>query len=956
MIGKPQHVPASTYRLQLRPGFGFREAQEIIPYLNAFGITDCYISPILAPRPGSPHGYDVCDHNRLNPELGTREEFEEFCHALQANSMGLVLDFVPNHMGVDPQANLAWRSVLENGPSSPFARFFDIDWHPVKDELKDKVLLPVLDNQYGIVLEAGRLQILFQGGGFSLQYYDHNFPLNPRQSRLILTHNLDALHTLLGDDSSELREFLSIVFHLEHIPAFVETAPELVAERDREKTIAAERLAVLTSVSVPIREHIENSVRAFNGTPGDPNSFDLLHQLLDLQAYRLSYWTTAVHEINYRRFFDINELAGIRMEDPAVFEATHDLLHELTRKKLVTGLRLDHVDGLYNPKQYFSDLQQHCAPDEAPLYVLVEKILSIGENLRPDWDIHGTTGYEFLNDVAGLFVDPVRGTTLQKLYGRFSGRSGRFADLVYESKKLIVATSMAGELNVLAHELNRISESDRRYRDFTLDSLQEGLREVVACFPVYRSYVTGETHDSFDERAVDAAVSDALRRNPALEPSMFAFLRAMLLPQRSAGLSEADYERRVRFAMKFQQYTGPVQAKGVEDTVFYRYAPLSSLNEVGGDPVRFGRTVSEFHKVNQQRREQWPLSMLCTSTHDTKRGEDTRSRISVLSEIPEEFRAALFRWARSNAGLKKPVDGNPSPDRADEYLYYQTLLGAWPNGVTELPPAEFVERMRSYMLKAIKEEKVHSSWIHPRAEYDDAVCEFVRRTLTGVEGKRFLRTFLPFQQRVAMVGLVNSISQMVLKTVSPGVPDFYQGTEFWDLTLVDPDNRRPVDFSERISVLDRLQPLLQRTATAEHFEQQLQAMTANWFNGEIKLFCAAAALNLRRRYRDLFLFGDYIPLETRGERSDHVVALGRSDGSAAVVALVPRLCARLVTPETPFPAGEKIWRNTEIALAEPFRGRRFRNLFTGARVEPDEAILLNHEWSNFPFSLLATED
>ncbi|HWA96563.1 MAG TPA: malto-oligosyltrehalose synthase [Terracidiphilus sp.] len=956
MIGKPQHIPASTYRLQLRPGFGFRQAQEIVPYLNSLGITDCYISPILAPRPGSSHGYDVCDHNRLNPELGSREDFDRFCETLQKHSMGLVLDFVPNHMGVDPQANLPWRSVLENGPSSPFACFFDIDWNPVKDELKDKVLLPVLDNQYGNVLEAGKLQILIEGGGFSLQYYDHNFPLNPRQSRLILTHNIEALRELLGEESPDLRELLSIIFHLEHIPAFVETAPEMVAARDREKAIAAERLSALTATSTPIREHIESNVRAYNGTPGDSQSFDLLHQLLDLQAYRLSYWTTAVHEINYRRFFDINELAGIRMEDPMVFEATHALLRELTRQKLVTGLRLDHVDGLFNPKQYFADLQQHCAPDEAPLYVLVEKILSLGENLRSDWDIHGTTGYEFLNDIVGLFVDPVRSPALHRLYVRFSGRSGRFADLVYESKKLIVATSMASELNVLAHELNRISESDRRYRDFTLDSLQEGLREVVACFPVYRSYVTAEGHDSFDERAVDAAVSDALRRNPALEPSMFAFIRAMLLPQRTPGLSESEYERHVRFAMKFQQYTGPVQAKGVEDTVFYRYAPLSSLNEVGGDPVRFGRTVEEFHKVNRQRKEQWPLSMLSSSTHDTKRGEDTRSRISALSEIPDDFRAALFRWARSNAGLKKSVDGNPSPDRADEYLYYQTLLGAWPNGIAELPPAGFVERMRNYMLKAIKEEKVHSSWIHPHPEYDDAVCEFVRRTLTGVEGKRFLRTFLPFQQRVAQVGLVNSLAQLVLKAVSPGVPDIYQGTEFWDLTLVDPDNRRPVDFSARTAILNRLQPLLQCTASAEHFESELQTMTANWSNGEIKLFCTAAVLNLRRRLRDLFLFGDYIPLETRGECSEHVVALGRQHGSTAVLALVPRLCARFVTPEKPFPIGREIWCDTEVFLAEQFQRRRYRNLFTGAWVQPDEALILGHEWSKFPYCLLVTEN
>ena len=956
MLQKPQHVPASTYRLQLTPGFGFREAREVVPYLSALGITDCYISPILAPRPGSTHGYDVCDHNRLNPELGTREDFQAFCETLQDHSMGLVLDFVPNHMAVDPQANLQWRSVLENGPSSPFAGFFDIDWNPVKDELKDKVLLPVLDDQYGNVLESGRLQIRFENGSFSLRYADFNFPLNPRQTRHILSHNLDHLRTQLGEDNADLRELLSIVFHLEHIPAFVETAPEMVAARDREKAVAAQRLAALAASSENIKRHIEDKVREFNGTPGMPASFDLLHQLLDMQPYRLSYWTTAVHEINYRRFFDINELAGIRMEDPAVFQLAHALVSELTRQKLVTGLRLDHVDGLFNPKQYFADLQKYCAPDDGPLYVLVEKVLSVGEKLRSDWDIHGTTGYEFLNGLAGLFVDPVRAASLRKLYARFTGRNGRFADLVYESKKLVVATSMASELNVLAHELNRISESDRRYRDFTLDSLQEGLREVVACFPVYRSYATLEGHDNYDERAVGAAVADALRRNPVLEPSMFAFIRAMLLPQKAPGLSDLDYERRVRFAMKFQQYTGPVQAKGVEDTAFYRYAPLASLNEVGGEPARFGRTVAEFHKVNGQRKEQWPLSMLNTSTHDTKRGEDARSRISVLSEIPEEFRGALFRWTRTNAGLKKLVDGNPAPDRADEYLYYQALLGAWPPEIADLPPADFVQRMRNFMLKAIKEEKVHSSWIHPSHPYDDAVCEFVRQTLTGSEGKRFLRAFLPFQQRVARAGLVNSLAQLILKIVSPGVPDFYQGTELWDLNLVDPDNRRAVGYETRTSFLRQVQPLLEGSYTKEPWKKELLAMISNWPNGKVKLFCTAAALNLRRRHADLFLFGEYVPFSARGGRSEHVVSLGRQFGREAVVAIVPRLCSRLATHDNVFPVGEACWQDTAVELSPPFHERRYRNLLTGETFWASDSISLSTEFSLLPFSLLISQN
>jgi (1->4)-alpha-D-glucan 1-alpha-D-glucosylmutase len=955
VLAQPVRTPVSTYRLQLNPRFGFRELHELIPYLAALGITECYLSPIFAPRPGSVHGYDICDHNRLNPELGTREDFDSLCLELQRRGMGLILDFVPNHMGIDPEANLKWRSVLENGPSSPFANFFDIDWDPVKPELKSKVLLPILDDQYGNVLEAGQLRVRFEGGSFSLQYWDRNLPLNPRQMRLLLRHRLEDLQRELAEDDPDLRELLSIVFHLEHIPAFTETDSDMVTERTREKFVASERLAALVERAPRIGRFIEANVREFNGTPGVLASFDLLHELLDLQPYRLSYWKTAMHEINYRRFFDVNELAGIRMEDPAVFAEAHMLVSQLTRQGLVTGLRLDHVDGLFDPKQYFVDLQRECASGDGSLYVVVEKILSAGERLRQDWAVHGTTGYGFLNDVAGLFVDPTNAAEMHKLYVRYTGRNKHFAEVVYESKKLVVATSMASELNVLAHDVNRISESHRRYRDFTLDSLQDGLREVVACFPVYRSYFSPDGYDSFDERAVDAAISEALRRNPALEPSMFAFIRHMLLPAREEGLSEADYQKRARFAMKFQQYTGPVQAKGVEDTAFYRYAPLLSLNEVGGEPFRFGRRLTDFHEVNRRRKELWPLSMLSTSTHDTKRGEDTRCRINVLSEIPEEFRSALGRWTRANAGLKSRVYGDPAPDRADEYLYYQALLGSWPPEVTDEPPSQFVDRIQEYMRKAIKEEKVHTSWVHPTPEYDDAVRDFVGRTLSGPRGKRFLRSFLPFQKRVAMVGVVNSLAQLVLKVVTPGVPDFYQGTELWDLNLVDPDNRRPVDYSRRSAFLRRIQPLLDGNCEAEQWRRSIREMLHNWQDGVVKLFCTAAALNLRRRSPQLFLQGDYLPLAVDGERTGHVVALGRVAERNVLLALVPRLVAKLSTSASPFPLGEQCWKSTAVLLPEPLHQRRYRNILTGESYNPASRIALAKAFGALPVALLVAE-
>ncbi len=952
MKERPSRTPVSTYRLQLNPHFGFRQARELVPYLSALGITDFYASPIFACRPGSMHGYDICDHNRLNPELGTREDFQALSDALQSHSMGLIVDFVPNHMGIDPRANLMWRSVLENGPSSPFADFFDIDWDPLKPELKNKVLLPILEDQYGAVLESGLLKVRFERGDFSLQYGDNNLPLNPRQIRVVLLHRLDSLRERMPEQDADFRELLSIIFHLEHIPPFTATSADLVADRDREKVIASERLETLIQKSPDIGRYLEENIGEFNGKPGTPESFNLLHQLLDLQPYRLSYWKTASHEINYRRFFDVNELAAIRTETPEVFDSIHVLIRELIRQGLVTGLRLDHVDGLFDPNQYFAALQERCAPPAGPLYVLVEKILSAGEILRPDWAVHGTTGYEFLNDVAALFVDAANAAAMQKLYANFTGRNIPFADLVYKCKKLIVATSMASELKLLAQKLNRISESNRRYRDFTLDSLQEGLREVVACFPVYRSYFTPDGHDRFDDNAVEIAESEALRRNPALEPSMFAFICKMLFPEPTPGMPVEEYQRRVKFAMKFQQYTGPVQAKGVEDTAFYRYGPLLSLNEVGGEPARFGRTVDEFHHANLQRREHWPLSMLCTATHDTKRGEDARCRISVLSEIPDEFQEALAHWAEINANLKTPARGNPSPDRANEYLYYQALLGAWPPDAAGQPSGQFVDRMQDYMLKAINEEKIHTSWIHPNPDYDKALRDFVQGTLTGAGGKRFLDSFLPFQQRIASAGVINSLAQLVLKITCPGVPDFYQGTELWDLSLVDPDNRRPVDFGRRSAFLRDAQPILDGKCAPDKQRELLSEMLNRWSDGRIKLFCTAAGLQLRRAFSHLFLDGEYAPLTVQGQRSLHAIALGRRLGPDAVIAIVPRLTAKLCTTSSPFPLGPQCWADTSVLLPEGFLGRRYRNVLTNETLDAKTHISLSKEFAILPAAIL----
>ncbi|MEO8026541.1 MAG: malto-oligosyltrehalose synthase [Bryobacteraceae bacterium] len=921
----PDRIPSSTYRLQLNSAFPFPDAQRLAPYLKGLGITGYYCSSFLAARPGSMHGYDLCDHSRINPELGGLEGFEQFSRELRQHGFSLILDFVPNHMSTDPGANLWWRNVLENGPSSPYASFFDIDWEPVKVELKDKVLLPVLGSQYGAALEAGELRIVFHEGTFHLRYFDLDLPLNPRQLRLLLNHNLDSLIATLGIEDPHLNEFRSILFHLEHMPTYTDTDPEMMESRQREKDVAIRRIANLVLESTAIAWHVERNISEFNGVAGDPHSFDLLHSLLESQPYRLSYWRTAMHEINYRRFFDINELAGIRMEEPEAFRRAHELVFELIRNGQVDGLRLDHIDGLYDPATYLESVAASVQPGKAP-YVIVEKILSAGEELPPHWKAHGTTGYEFLNDLNGLYVDSRNVHEFEKLHLRFTGLEDEFREFVYVSKKLIIASSMASELNVLAHALNRISECHRRFRDFTLDSLQEALREIVACFPVYRSYVGPGGWSDLDQRNIDLAVSEALRRNPALEPSIFHFIRQMLLPERSADVTEEEYARRLRFAMKFQQYTGPVQAKGVEDTAFYRYAPLLSLNEVGGEPDRFGRPPEEFHRVNQHRQTSWPRTMLSTSTHDTKRGEDARARINVLSEMPAGWRAVISRWARANASARTMVRGEQAPNRSDEYLYYQALLGAWPAGLAGAPDRDFVSRMSQYMRKAVKEKKTHTSWVHPFEEYDKAVATFVERSLNGRNSRLFLALFLPFQERIANLGMLNSLSQLTLKIGSPGVPDFYQGSELWELSLVDPDNRRPVDFATREHWLDGMLPLLESRCESEARTQAVAEMLEHWRDGRIKLYCTAAGLRLRQRLPEVFVGGAYTPLSASGPAAEHVVAFERSDGTRRVIVVAPRLVAGIYGSASHLPS---VWGDTTLPLPSGRGHGRYRNVLTG---------------------------
>ena len=917
-------IPLATYRLQLHRGFTFQNVRETIAYLARLGISHPYCSPYLRARPGSTHGYDICDFSQLNPELGADGDFQAFIDELTTRGMGHILDFVPNHMSVSMSQNRWWQDVLENGMASTYARFFDIDWEPVKPELAGKVLLPFLGDHYGRVLDSGDLKLALAGNAIVLSYGEHVQPLDPKSLPRVLRTGLENLPAE-SKDQPHWQEFLSILTALDHLPGRTETAAERTAERQREKKVAYDRLARLLNDSADIRMHIDETLQRINGQPGQPDSFDRLHELLEEQAYRLAYWRTAFDEINYRRFFDVNELVGLRMENPEVFKDTHELVFRLIREGKIHGLRLDHVDGLFDPKAYFQKLQE----EAGPLYLVAEKILSGTESLPDSWPIQGTTGYEFMNDLNRLFVDSQNAKAMRLIYERFTGNRVPFADVVYDCKRLITKTALASELNVLSHALNRLSEGDRRARDYTLAGLRGALREVVACFPVYRTYVSAAGAGEGDRQMIELALSRARRRNPAMEPSVFDFLRDALLASPTPDEPSETYHRqRLDFAMKFQQYTGPVQAKGVEDTAFYRYNVLLSLNEVGGDPQRFGGPPAQFHEANRRRLSIWPSSMIATATHDTKRGEDARARLNVLSEMPRDWRHQVFRWARLNAIHRTSLDGEPAPDRNDEYHFYQALLAAWPAESNEVAhekaPADLVQRLLKHMQKAVKEAKVHTSWINPNEAYDKAVAQFVELTLAGPRAARFLAEFVPFQRHIAHLGMINSLAQVVLKITSPGVPDFYQGTELWDFSLVDPDNRRPVDFNHRNELLNSL----------DSGPGDVSGLLRNWRDGRVKHWLTMNGLRLRQELRGVFQTGEYLPLNAEGERAGHVVALARRHENETVLAIVPRFCASLVNPERLFPLGLESWGQTQLLLTEGLGERSYHNVLTHETLTP----------------------
>ncbi len=870
--GAPRRVePRATYRLQLTPTFTFDDAAGMADYLQALGISHAYASPYLRAVPGSEHGYDVVDPRRVNPELGGEEGHARFCAALGAHELGQVLDVVPNHMAIGPE-NPWWWDVLENGPASRWAMAFDVDWAHPEPHLRERVLLPVLGDHYGRILEAGELRLAWDGRQFTIRYHEHRFPVAPR--------SLDGMLALAADraGSAELG-FLADAFGA--LPSSTVVDDAMRERRHRDKEVLAARLVALATEEPRVAEAIEAVVAATNA------DVEVLDHMLERQNYRLAWWRSARRDLGYRRFFDVTTLAGLRIEDPRVFAETQALILEWLASGVLDGLRVDHPDGLLDPEGYLRRLRW--ASPRA--WIVVEKILKRGEDLRRSWPVAGTSGYEFLNRVNGLFVDPAGEAALTTLRGEVTGETRPFADIVRTSKQAVLDEALGSELGRLTALLLDILERLRRHRDHTRHDLHEALRAVLVAFPVYRTYVRVEVTDDArriaqvapeDEAVVNEAIRVAKELRPDLPGDLFDVLGELLLLRRPGDELEEE------LALRFQQLTGPVMAKGVEDTAFYRDLRLLSLNEVGGDPGSFGTTPAEFHEASRQAQERWPLGMVTTSTHDTKRSEDVRARLNVLSEIPDAWASAVETWR----GIVRRRRRGAGPDGHAEYLLYQTLVGAWPINMDRLGP---------YLTKALREAKLRTSWASPDEAYEAAVIDFATRL---VAAPAFRDSIEAFVVRILRPGRVNGLAQLLVKLTAPGVPDIYQGTELWDLSLVDPDNRRPVDLALRRRVLAELTG--RDAPSPETLDARLDDPNEP---GAPKMAVLRAGLRVRARHAAAFGEGaSYEPLAAAGVGAGNVVAFTRSGRVATVV---PRLTLGLADgwgdTAVPLPAGR--WRD-----------------------------------------------
>jgi len=924
-------IPTATYRIQFTADFGFDAARKITHYLAELGISDLYASPVFKARAGSTHGYDVVDPTQLNPELGTPEAFEALIAELQQEQMGWLQDIVPNHMAYNSD-NQWLMDVLENGPSSSYVDHFDIAWNWPFDSTQEPILVPMLGNFYGECLENGELQLKYDETGLSINYYNLSIPLKLESYGTFLTYNLGQLARTLGRKHPTFIRLLGILYMLKNVP------PEIASKQRQDQIDFVKGLLWELYSDADVKSFIDDNIQAFNGEKGNSESFNLLDKLLSEQFFRLAYWKVGAEEINYRRFFTVNELISVKAEELRVFNNTHALIFKLVEEGKFTGLRIDHIDGLYNPTEYLDRLREKTGDT----YITVEKILQPGEDLPPIWSVQGTSGYDYMNYVNGVFCQTGNQEKLDQVYQTVTGQTMPFEEMAIQKKHLILDNDLAGDLDNLARFLKKLSGKYRYGNDFTVNGLKGAITAVLTQFPIYRTYTNQDTLLESDRPYIQQAIQISKDNTPRLTNEL-NFIEKLLLLDYDSTLTQAEKDQWLYLVMRLQQYTGPLMAKGVEDTALYVYNRLLSLNEVGGDPGHFGTTLSEFHAFNQNRQQRWTHAMSATSTHDTKRGEDVRARINVLSEIPEEWQQQVQIWSELNRSHKTKGKHTPYPDRNDEYALYQTLIGAYPFAEAELD--SFVDRVKDYVLKAIREAKVHTTWLRPNAIYEEACMNFVKAILERSTENQFLQKFLPFQQRIAGYGVCNSLSQTLLKMTSPGVPDFYQGTELWDLSLVDPDNRRPVDFAQRQTYLDEMKTKLQNDILS-----LIPELFSTQEDGRIKLFLIVQALKARTQYHQVFQQGNYLPLEVTGPFKDHVIAFARQAGDTTLITIVPRFLTGLIQPGT-YPLGQEIWQETCLRLPSELPAT-WTDTITQQPVNGDRSLPIGSVLQHFPVALL----
>lgn len=889
-------IPTATYRLQFREGMTFARAAALAPYLARLGVSHLYASPLFAAASGSTHGYDGTDFSAMEPTIGGEEGFAAFSQALQENGLKLLLDFVPNHMAA-AESNPWWRLVLEWGNRSPHAGHFDIDW------TADRLLLPILGTPYGEALEGDLFSVRFDAstGALFFTVYDRELPLLPATYPMVLS----GLH---HENLAKLAE------------AFVDCDPA---------GSAAAKAQLVEAAREP------EAVQAIDRRLGELSHEDL-HALHEAQAWRLAHWPLGREALSYRRFFEITDLICTRVEDEAVFDEVHARLKSLVSNGEVDAVRIDHIDGLADPRGYLDTLQATLAQDGG-CYVLVEKILEGDEELRPDWSTAGTTGYEFIAALAGLFVDPASEPSMTEAYRRVTGDETDYSTQARDCKRMIVERNLATDLAVLVRRALGLSDRDLTTRDLGADTLRQGIVEIIAALPVYRTYVDAEGASENDARLIADAVLAAREGRRVDNPAGLDFLQRLLLLE-GAWLDDADARA---FVTRFQQVSGPAMAKAIEDTLFYRFNRLIALNEVGGDPAHYGASADEFHAAMQARLQSQPAGLSATSTHDTKRGEDARARLYVLSEMANEWAAAVERW------MTPDFAGSEPPDAATQWLFLQALVGAWPAEFTDLPLTDGAagaledlrERMRAYMQKALREAKLHTSWTDQDEAFESRVDAYVQRMLDWNTGKAFLQDFAATCRPVGRAGATNSLSQLALKLTAPGVPDIYQGCELWDFSLVDPDNRRAVDFDVRTRLLDWLG------------SSSPETLCSDWRSGALKLALLHAGLALRNELPQLFASGEYLPLPITGPAADRALAFARRQGQDLVIVIVPRLVSDLLEDDSPLiPAGS--WGDTRVDLDTLGTMPPLTDIVTGVPHDVAGGIALRDALARFPVAIL----